>query len=339
MATRKAFKTAVSHVCGIGIDISKSGLELCALSQTDTETESVSLVNDVSDIHWLSTTLKKGGYEGKIIMESTGYYHWLCAVILTEAGLDVRLVNPLLASKHHKSAIRGSKTDQMDAYRLATMAITERDLPKPWEGDRQWVEYRHKVGILCAIDKTLQQLKASLGAHQDALKIMGVTSDPMVEQWREHIRSVRRTYEAQRKALGEALGRLSDGEDYERIASITGVSGYAAGLMCLLLRKDVRSDRAWVAFAGLDIRSRESGQWTGRGKLSKRGNAHLRKVLYQTAWGLKQNDPGFKAYYQRLRDQGRPYVECLLMVARKFLRVCFILIKTQQQYNPDLLMA
>jgi transposase len=336
MATIKAFKSDIPHLTGVGIDICKTHLEICGLGIAGEQT--LSLNNDISDIERLGKALVKGHYQGKIIMESTGYYHWLSAVLLTEAGLDVRIVNPLLASKHHKSAIRGSKTDRLDAYRLATMAQTERDLPKPWEGNRKWVELRHKVGILCAIDKTLQKLKSSINAHQEALRIVGVTTDPMVEEWHQQIRSLRGTYEKQRQALGAELGALSE-PDYDRIAAIQGVSPYVAGLMCLLLHKDVHSHRAWIAFAGLDIRVKESGSWKGTGKLSKRGNAYLRKILYQTAWGLKQHDPGFSAYYQHLRDQGRPYVEAMLMIARKFLRICFVLIKYERNYDPIMVNA
>lgn len=336
MVSIKAFSPGIVELTSIGIDVSKAQLDICGLNIL--KHKSLALHNDVGDIQRFSKALVRGGYRGKIIMESTGYYHWLCAVILTEAGLDVRLVNPLLASKHHKGSIRGSKTDELDAYRLATMAQTERDLPKAWERSRKWVVLRHKVGILCAIDKTLQKLKSSLHSHKEALRIMGVSGDPMLDEIEQQTRALRRTYEKQRQALGVELGALSLA-DHDRIAAIPGVSPFVSGLMCLLLRQDVKSNRAWIAFAGLDIRVKQSGQWKGKGKLSKRGNAYLRKILYQTAWGLKQHDPGFKAYYQHLRDQGRPYVETLLMIARKFLRICFVLVKTGQNYNPNMVNA
>lgn len=330
MTRLKAIKKDIAQYTGIGIDVSKADLTVCALGMDIAHP--VSLHNEVSDIRALCEALQ--GYGGKIILESTGYYHWLCAVMLTESGYDVRLINPLLASKHHRSAIRGSKTDPQDAYQLASMALTERDLPSPWEGSREWVQYRHKVGILCALDKVLQQMKASLDSHRQALALMGCEDDSMVAQWQEQLHQLRRLYVAQKAALGAELSALSEG-DGERIAAISGVSGYTAGVMGLLLRKDVKSDRAWIAYAGLDIRVKQSGQWQGRSRLSKRGNAYLRKLLYQAAWGLKQHDASFRAYYQHLRDQGRCYVEAMLMIARKFLRICFALVTQQQNYNPQ----
>ena len=112
---------------------------------------------------------------------------------------------------------------------------------------------------------------------------------------------------------------------------------YTAGLQELFLRPDVPSPKSWSAFIGIDVSVKQSGTWRGRSKLSKRGNAYLRKRMFQAAWGAMQNAPEFKAYYQRLRDQGRSYKESLLMIARKQLRIAYILWTTGETYQSDML--
>lgn len=78
-----------------------------------------------------------------------------------------------------------------------------------------------------------------------------------------------------------------------------------------------------VAFVGLDVMPRQSGTWRGKGRLSKRGNPSLRKVLYQVAWGLKQNNPAYQAEYERLRAKDTNYVTTLIILSRKFLRFLY----------------
>ena len=56
---------------------------------------------------------------------------------------------------------------------------------------------------------------------------------------------------------------------------LPGVSAYLAGILNLFMENEVRSIKSWIAFAGLDIK--QSGNWQGRSRLSKRGNAYLRK--------------------------------------------------------------
>lgn len=119
----------------------------------------------------------------------------------------------------------------------------------------------------------------------------------------------------------------------EQLQSLPGVSRYTAGLMALFLQPQVAKAKAWVAFCGLDISVRRSGQWVGHTKVTKRGVAYLRKRLFGAAWGAKQNYPEFRQYYEQLHDEGRCYVECLLIIARRLLRIAFALLKNGEMYR------
>jgi hypothetical protein len=78
-----------------------------------------------------------------------------------------------------------------------------------------------------------------------------------------------------------------------------------------------------VAFVGLDIRTKESGQWKGRRRLSKRGNGYIRKVLFQIGWGLMMNHPEYNKKYIEMRTAGKNYKTAIVALARKFLRFMF----------------
>lgn len=333
MAMKTNIYSTLGQAISFGVDVSKARLELCWL------TASAEYRHDIGNrrkaLAGLAEALLAADYRGKIIIESTGYYHWLSVVMLSERGLDVRLVNPLLAHKHHQGGIRKAKTDVVDAFNLASMGLTERCLPPRWDKDAYWVQRRHQVGLIRTMDRVLQQLKGALNSHREALAIMGASEDPMVVTFTEQIRQLERTKQSAQAQLAQAFAGLHEANQ-KRYTSIPGVSSYVAGLMNLLLRTDVAKAKSWIAYVGLDLSIRQSGSWVGHSKLSKRGMAYLRKKLYQAAWGAMQNDPHFRAYYDQLRQQGHPYVETLLIIARKILRIAFMLQKRKQMYQPEL---
>ena len=212
------------------------------------------------------------------------------------------------------------------------MGLTERRLPPTWERDANWVQMRHKIGLIRTFDKTLQKLTATLRDHQDALAIMGLHDDAMVDSLVTQVQELERAYRKAEAELAREFAGFND-ENHQRYKSIPGFSDYTAGLLNVFMSTTATRPKAWVAFAGLDISVKQSGSWVGRSKLSKRGNAYLRKKLYQAAWAAKQNDPAFNAYYQRLREDGHGYVESLLIIARKLLRTAFTLQRDQKMYD------
>lgn len=330
MSLKSKFFSSLAHAKAIGIDVSKAKLDICCLTEQSDIT--LEILNDAEPIREFVEWLVKHDYCHKIIMESTGHYHWLMAVELSKHNLDLRLINPLLSSKHAKAGIRKTKTDKVDAYRLATMALTERDLPARWHKDAKWVEIRHKIGLLKQMEQSIQQLKSAISDHEEALAKIGVLEDEWLLTLKRQAFELSKVKQASEKSLTEYMHKSLSSERQKRFQSIPGVSSYLAGLLDVFMQDGVGSVKSWVAFVGLDIGIKQSGSWQGRSRLSKRGNAYLRKRLYQAAWGAKQNNAEFKAYYQQLREQGRPYVECLLILARKILRIAYNLSHKSENY-------
>ena len=87
----------VKYTIGIGIDVSKAKLDIALLSK-EGEMNHFIVENNESGIKKISGRTE--GYKGKIIMESTGRYHLLSALRLSEAGFDVRVLNPLISHKY-----------------------------------------------------------------------------------------------------------------------------------------------------------------------------------------------------------------------------------------------
>src|SRR6266567_7664368 len=89
-----------------------------------------------------------------------------------------------------------------------------------------------------------------------------------------------------------------------------------------------------VAYAGLDLRVKESGKWKGQTKLSKRGSGRLRRSLYLAALrSIRLPDSPFGIYYHRLVDRGMKKGMAVVAVMRKLLIVAAHLIQTQEDYD------
>jgi transposase len=73
-----------------------------------------------------------------------------------------------------------------------------------------------------------------------------------------------------------------------------------------------------VAYAGLDVRVRQSGKWQGQRKVSKRGSGLLRRALYIAALqSLLMKGSAFGAYYRHLVAHGVRKMSALMAVMRK----------------------
>ena len=90
-----------------------------------------------------------------------------------------------------------------------------------------------------------------------------------------------------------------------------------------------------LAYAGLDPRVRESGQWKGRAKMSKRGSPVLRTALYQAASMVRLHHPYFAAIYERHRHQKQKHhATAISHVARKLVEVIYAVCKSNQPFDP-----
>lgn len=327
-----------SHCSGIGIDVSKATLEVAGIAGS--AVWRMTLDNREPAIARLAETLQAGGYAGKILCEATGHYHLLLGLVFARYGLDLRIINPLQSHKHQQARIRKTKTDRVDGYVLATMCETERDLPAAAELDPQHVLIRLKQGQLHALEKQLQRMKRSLSTYTGTYAQLGLEPGASAAALREVVTDL----EAARRQLQRELESLlaehvRDNEELGKLRQLPGYSPLVSGLVGTVFDRRARSEKSWVAYAGLDVSVRESGTWRGRGKLTKRGNSYLRKRLYCAAWGAVMNYAEVRAYYDRLKTAGRNHVEALCIIARKLLRIAYAILVKGKEYDSNIAFA
>ena len=146
----------MNELRAVGIDVSKAKLDVCCLYADDSHVHKV-YVNDAEGIECLLEALRKHEPTAyRIVLESTGRYHLLVALKLSEAELDIRVINPLIAKRYTSSFVRKVKTDKADARVLAQIALYEQSLPRTFSSDKQSLQIKQKMGLLASLEKHLQ---------------------------------------------------------------------------------------------------------------------------------------------------------------------------------------
>jgi transposase len=92
---------------------------------------------------------------------------------------------------------------------------------------------------------------------------------------------------------------------------------------------------AVVAATGLDPRPDDSGQKEGPRRLSKRGPAEARRLLFNCARSAAQRKP-WRPYYDAQLAKGLSKTAATIVLARKMLRVAFALYQ-HQPFDPLLI--
>jgi hypothetical protein len=88
-------------------------------------------------------------------------------------------------------------------------------------------------------------------------------------------------------------------------------------------------------YAGLNLRTRESGTYKGRMKLSKKGRIALRLVSGKLAFALVRRDQLYGPYFHQMRAQKRSGTWALANVQRKMLRMFFALARRREQFSEQ----
>lgn len=92
-----------------------------------------------------------------------------------------------------------------------------------------------------------------------------------------------------------------------------------------------------AAFAGIDPTVKRSGEFTGtRNRMSKRGSPYLRRALWQASSIAVHHDPAIRAYFEKKRAEGKPYMNALGHVMRKLTNIIFAVLRDGKPYYIQL---
>jgi transposase len=270
----------------------------------------------------------KGFGQVHVCLEATGRYGQALATYLADAGVVVSMVNPARIAAFAKAELTRTKTDRGDARLIARFCALHQ--PKPWQPMPR--NLRELQSLVRRLENLLQmqqmernRLEGSEAAVRESLQAVLATLDKEIERTRKQI-----------KAHIDSDPDLRQRADL--LDSIPGVGPATIPVLLTLLGQPTRfaGPRQVGAFAGLNPALRQSGTWQGKTRLSKTGDAHLRKSLYLPALVAWRHNPAIRAFCERLKSRGKHGKAILGAAMRKLLCLAYGVLKSGKPFDPNL---
>lgn len=301
----------------VGIDVSARTLDV-AVEGLEGQTQ-LEFANTPTGHSRLIRRLNKTGRTARIALEASGIYSLDLALALHRAPrIEVMVVNPRASRDFAKAFLHRSKTDALDARVLLEFA---RRMPfLPWQPPAAKVlELRAFARRITALVKMRSQEKNRLHTTRHCQQLPAAIRNDIEVNLRHLDRRIERLEE---QAVDVAWSDLRLRRELALLTSMRGV-GRASALQILaelrVLPEDLQP-RQWVAYAGLDPRTFESGESVAKpARISRVGNRYLRCALYMPALVACRYEPNVKAFYERLIDRGKKPKQAIVAVMRKML--------------------
>jgi len=259
---------------------------------------------------------------GIIALEPTSHYSDLLALLAHEAGHTVYMVQPSWIRSHRKARRQRSKTDKVDAVEIRDYAIQEQEKLHAWRPLSQALgELRNLVRQRRGIVGDLARMRQRYRDLQMAPELIQVTTSGALRVKKDLDRKIKKAL----KAIPEA----------KVIMQIPGVGVQIAATVIVTLQHiPFATSDAFVAFAGLDPVASDSGQKSGRRKISKQGDVALRTAFFMAAMTATRHKV-WKDRYQSLKAKGLKPKQALIALAKKIATVTFHLHRKQIDFDPQ----
>ncbi|WP_419241182.1 IS110 family transposase [Cardinium endosymbiont of Nabis limbatus] len=124
-------------------------------------------------------------------------------------------------------------------------------------------------------------------------------------------------------------------ELYKQISSIKGIGDKTA--MELIVStgggSHFQSAKQFSKYVGLAPIYEHSGSSVRKkGHINRHGNPQLRSLLYMSSWPAIRFNKSCKAFYERLKERGKPGKVALIAVANKLIRQVFAIMRGNTLY-------
>jgi transposase len=175
-----------------------------------------------------------------------------------------------------------------------------------------------------SVDKIRKAAATSIGTASATKEIVLKQKGAILIQLEEHLQELT-------EMLIE-LCQLRMQEDIDILTSMRGIGNKSATNFLVELGGGIelyKSHKQVIAMAGLDPSVYQSGKHEGKGKISKRGNRHLRRIIWLMSTKVIIFNDFFKAYFLKRKKDGLPYKMAVLATAHKLIRIIFAMLSNK----------
>jgi transposase len=321
----------------IGIDVAKATFDFCLLSSSGNRLWQGKLSNDDCGIKQFLSQLRAQGWKFQQIhfaLEATGVYGQKLIAALHQAALAVSGLNPAQVKYFALSVLRRTKNDTVDAEIIARFCRERKPLTtRPLRPIEEQLKLLVRERESRVVEQTRERNRAKKDPYQIELpKLIRRQRQQRLKQLQKEIAQL----DAQIDSLitSDELLRTQS----QLLCSIPAIAKLtAAKLLSQLAGKDFQSARQLGAYAGLTPAECRSGySLYGKTRISKIGNAFLRKALYMPAAVARRWSKPLQPWIANLQSRKLHDLAIRGAIMRKLLHICFGVLKHHQPFNPAL---
>jgi transposase len=313
-----------------GIDIAKLKFNVCLIQHNGKLKHKV-FPNTSTGFEPLREWLSKHGVQRvHACLEATGAYGEALSLFLHEAEHRVSVINPAAVKAFAQSRLSRTRTDRVDAELIARFCQMQEPL--------EWTPPAAEIRELQALVRRLESLVEMRVMEENRLS-SGITVEAVRESVEEHLSYLVEQIKRAEELIGNHINSNPTLKQQSALLdSIPGVGETTAALLLSELPelKQYRSARQVAADAGLVPRERRSGTSVrGRTRLSKIGNARLRRALYFPAITALRCSPFFQQWAKGLQERGKSKMSVICAVMRKLVHLAYGVLKSGKPFDPE----
>jgi len=321
----------------MGMDVAKATFDFCLLSRTEACLWRGQFSNDARGIERFFHQLRARGWKLEQIhfaLEATGVYGQRLIAALHQAGLAVSVLNPAQVKYFALSVLRRTKNDTVDAQIIGRFCRERKPLAtrplRPIETQLKLLVRERESRV---VEQTREHNRAKKDPYQIELpKLIGRQRQQRLKQLQKQLAQL----DAEIDSLIASDQRLKT--QSQLLCSIPGIAKLtAAKWLSELAGKEFQSARQLGAYAGLTPAECRSGySLYGKTRISKIGNAFLRKALYMPAAVARRWCKPLRLWIAILENRKLHDLAIRGAIMRKLLHIAFGVLKHQQPFNPML---
>lgn len=319
---------------GLGLDISKKDFQACIAKVLESNEEKTIASKKFSNtpagyalfLEWIIKNKKLKELSLRILMEVTGVYHENLLHHLHDSGFEVVLETGKRVKRFKEMLGYKSKNDKLDAKAITIMAC--RNYGKLWSPVSKHIiqirtALRHRKALIAKRVQCENQLEALLHSKYP-FKEIEKSLKKMIKMLKSETQSIEKKafeFAARDREMLEKVKMIVDSVKGLGLLTVLTVVAETNGF------HDFRNSKQLVSYAGYDIVENQSGRFTGKTRISKRGNAQIRTILHMGSVSVIRYkiEPFYDFYIRLLKRNGRIKKKAMVAVQRKLLILIYTL--------------